>query len=279
MPFSARPWPLVVCLPLCLAVCVAAAAAPDDDELVAGLVPYELPADTNDITSLTPKQAKIMLASFGGVHTVEFVLRDNRRVTTYGLPLNGLQTLSADTAKVLARGFRPNGVNQGQGVLALNGLTQLEADAARVLATSRATTLFLNGLPTLSADAAAAITRFKGQITLDGLATLSPEAARALAQAPGWDGWLPGVVSFEAPDSVAVAAALAAHRGPLCLPNLKRISAKTLSALIAKEDVEIPLIEYLELIPEPDGSENDDFVVPPGFQARQERERLEKRQR
>jgi hypothetical protein len=32
--------------------------------------------------------------------------------------------------------------------------------------------------------------------------------------------------------------------------------------LLEKEDVEIPLIETLELIPEPDDSPTDDFVIP-----------------
>jgi hypothetical protein len=41
--------------------------------------------------------------------------------------------------------------------------------------------------------------------------------------------------------------------------------------LIEKEDVEIPLIETLELIPEPDGSPNDDFVIPEQFENRQQR--------
>jgi hypothetical protein len=66
-----------------------------------------------------------------------------------------------------------------------------------------------------------------------------------------------------------VAKALATRKGPLALPNLKKISPKTLSALIEKEDVDIPLIETLELIQEPDGSATEDFVVPEGFQARQ----------
>jgi hypothetical protein len=77
------------------------------------------------------------------------------------------------------------------------------------------------------------------------------------------------LLSTEVADSVAVAKALATRKGPLALPNLKKISPKTLSALIEKEDVDIPLIETLELIQEPDGSATEDFVVPEGFQARQ----------
>jgi len=33
------------------------------------------------------------------------------------------------------------------------------------------------------------------------------------------------------------------------------------------------LIETLELIPEPDGSPTEDFVIPEGFQERQQRQR------
>ena len=69
--------------------------------------------------------------------------------------------------------------------------------------------------------------------------------------------------------SSILAAALAKRKGPLSLPNLTKISPKTLTALIEKEDVEIPLIETLELIQEPDGSPADDFVSPKGLQSRQ----------
>ena len=77
------------------------------------------------------------------------------------------------------------------------------------------------------------------------------------------------ITAFESTDSVAIARVFAAVNGPLALPNLKRISPKTLTALIEKKDVVIPLLETLEMIPEPDGSPTDDFIVPPGFQARQ----------
>jgi hypothetical protein len=90
-----------------------------------------------------------------------------------------------------------------------------------------------------------------------------------LAASTSWTGSLPGLTAFVAPDAVAVATALAARKGPLQLPNLQNISPKTLTALIAKEDVEIPLIETLELIPEPDGSVTDDFVIPEDFAERQ----------
>jgi hypothetical protein len=86
-----------------------------------------------------------------------------------------------------------------------------------------------------------------------------------------WSGELPGLTAFEAADSVAVAAALATRKGRLSLPKLAKISPRTLTALIVKEDVDIPRIETLELIPEPDGAATDDFVIPERFQERQRR--------
>jgi hypothetical protein len=121
----------------------------------------------------------------------------------------------------------------------------------------------------ITAEVVATLDEGKGWTgVLPALAVLTPEVAAALAASKKWNGQLPGLTGFTAADSVAVAKALASRQGPLALPNLKKISPKTLSALIEKEDVEIPRIETLELIPEPDGSPTDDFVVPEGFQQR-----------
>ena len=49
----------------------------------------------------------------------------------------------------------------------------------------------------------------------------------------------------------------------------EKLSSKTLTTLIEKEDVEIPLLETLDLIQEPEGSPTEDFVIPKGFEARQ----------
>jgi hypothetical protein len=78
----------------------------------------------------------------------------------------------------------------------------------------------------------------------------------------GLDHELPGIIAIDSPDAVDIAKALAKRKGPLALPNLKKISPKTLTALLKKEDIEIPLIETLELIQEPDGSVTEDFVIP-----------------
>ncbi len=59
----------------------------------------------------------------------------------------------------------------------------------------------------------------------------------------------------------------------MALPSLKRISPKTPSARIAKEDGEIPVIETLQLIRETDGSTTDDFMIPKEFEERQKQQR------
>ena len=100
---------------------------------------------------------------------------------------------------------------------------------------------------------------------LEGLTMLDADTAKAVASSQAWDGQLLNLTTIDSPDSVAIAQALATRKGPLSLPKIKKISPKTLTALIEKEDVQIPLIETLELIPEPDGGETDDFVVPKGF--------------
>jgi hypothetical protein len=178
------------------------------------------------------------------------------------LSLNGLTTLSAAAAEALAQ-HQPSG-------LRLSGLTTLSDEAAKALAEHKGN-LSLDGLTTVSADAAKALGQHQGDLSLAGLTRLSAEAAKALAAADKWSGFLPRVTAFDSPDAVAVAEALATKKGPLNLPSLRKISPMTLTALIQKGDVEIPLIETLELIPEPDGSGTDDFVIPEGFQQRRKR--------
>ena len=171
-----------------------------------------------------------------------------------------MTTIDADTAKALA-GFKGAIHNKPKRVgnlvvdepgmdicLRLHGLTTLDAATAKALAGSKA-----------------------WDVRLPNLATLDAEAAKTLAAAQKWDGQLPKLTTLDSPDSIAVAQALATRKGPLSLPNLEKISPKTLTVLIEKQDVEIPLIETLEFIPEPDGSGNDDFVIPEWLEERQMR--------
>ena len=203
------------------------------------------------------------------------------------LRLNGLTTLDADIAKTLA-GFKGR-------YLYLDGLIALDAATAKALAEFKGQLLSLNGLTTLDADIAKTLAEFKGQELFLGLTSLDADLAKTLAGSTAWDGRVPklttldidiaktlaaldkwdgnlsSIVAIESPDSVEIAAALATRKGPLSLPNLKKISPKTLTALIEKEDVKIPLIETLELIQEPDGSPTEDFMIPKGFESRQKR--------
>jgi hypothetical protein len=200
-------------------------------------------------------------------------LRDNRLMCTVFaamvletplvLDLSAVEQLEPDVAGVLAK---------FSGLLDLSGITDVSADEVplpRSLMRTPAWRGDLRRVARLDAEAAKALAEFKGDmLVLSGLKTLDADTARALAAIGAWDGQLLSVTAFDSPDSVAIAKALASRKGPLVLPNLKRISPKTLSALIEKEDIDIPLIETLELIPEPDGSATDDFVIPERFRKR-----------
>jgi len=147
---------------------------------------------------------------------------------------------------------------------------ELEIENKRSAQWTLSNCLPLKGLKSLDPDTAKALAGYdKGPLVLSGLTTLDADTARALAAIDTWNGQLPGLTAFESSDSIAIAKALATRKGSLSLPNLKRISPKTLSALITKEDVEIPLIEKLELIPESDGGGTEDFVIPKEFEERQ----------
>jgi hypothetical protein len=73
---------------------------------------------------------------------------------------------------------------------------------------------------------------------------------------------LPNLKRLDYPESRAVAKVLADAPGRLSLPHLEAVSPATLLALVRKQDVDIPEVEQLQLIPEPDGSPTDDFVDP-----------------
>jgi hypothetical protein len=128
--------------------------------------------------------------------------------------------------------------------------------------------LYLDGLTTLDAETAKGFANVMF-LNLAGLSALDARTAKVLAASPKWNGQLPKITTLDTPDSVVVAKALATRKGPLSLPSLKKISPKTLSALIEKRDVEIPLVATLEFIAEPDGSETDDFVIPAWLEERQ----------
>lgn len=176
--------------------------------------------------------------------------------------LPAVKTLSPEAARALASFVSTFGDLQ------LPGLTSLEPEVAGALAKCPRWVPSFPALSKIEPAAVAALAGSKRPVSLTGLKTLTPEVAAALAACRPWNGTL-GLASFDAPDSVAVAAALARRQGSLSLPRLRRISTKTLTALLAKADVTIPPIETLTLIAEPDGSPADDVVIPEEFQRRQ----------
>jgi hypothetical protein len=153
--------------------------------------------------------------------------------------------------------------------------------AQKLVETFNGNDLYLNGLTALDADTAKALAEFTGQEL--SMADQANEAffknnpftlETALAWAAVSGGNL-AITAFDTPDSVAIAQVLSTRKGPLTLRNLKKISPKTLSALIEKRDVQIPIIETLELIQEPDGSVTEDFVIPGWLEERQKIQRLQ----
>jgi hypothetical protein len=224
----------------------------------------ELPEDTNKIESLTADDAKKLIAREEAKEKEEEAeLEEDEIRKMKCLQLAGLKQLEANVAKVLA--------DYNGELLWLNGLPALDATAAKALAEFKGH-LWLHGVAALDTEASKALADFKGESFSLGLTTLDTHTAKALASNAKWDGQLPCFTAFESPDSIAVARALAARKGSLSFSGLKKISPKTLSALIEKDDVEIPLIETLELIQEPDGSVTEDFVIPESFQKGQQKQ-------
>ena len=288
----------------------------------------ELPNDTTAITSLTPEQARLVVAEALPACVLQrhpeksdreraAMLANKETAEIYEswatLRLNGLTTLDAQTAKVLAT-FKgvldldglPALDPEAAGLLAkanckwlrLRGLTTLSPETARelvksrlqahaislpqldtldvatakVLATFKGQELILRGLVAIDVDVAKALTEYRGRLPL-GLTTLDPETVKALAAAGFRERLsLDGLATLDAD----TAKALSHYKGSLSLPNLKNISPKTLSALIEKRDVEIPLVETLELINEPDGSPTEDFVIPEWLESREKERNLTK---
>lgn len=177
--------------------------------------------------------------------------------------LDGLKTLSDAQAELLGR---------HEGTLSLNGLPTLSDEAARSLLRHRGP-LQLAGLRDVSNETLALILQDPnlGPTWVASLRSLSPKLARGLVASPHWDGTLAGITAFEAPDSFAIAQILSTRKGPLRLPQLKRISPRALFVLLDAEDVVVPAVQTLDLIPEPDGSPNDDFVLPKSAEERQNR--------
>ena len=178
--------------------------------------------------------------------------------------LNGPTTLSEPQARSLAR-FK------GQ-LLAIDSLPTLTPEAARALAEFQGKDLMLDGLTAVDADTAQALAGFKGDVRLMGLKSLSLDTARFVYERRPQKNlgmFFRGLTALDTPDAEQVARYLAGCEGNLVLPSLQKISPKALNALLAKQDIVLPPIDSLELIPEPDGSPTVKVVIPEGFEERQ----------
>jgi hypothetical protein len=141
--------------------------------------------------------------------------------------------------------------------LSLSGLEETPAELARLLPEFACKKLSLSLFP--------------WEINLGRTQPVTPADARlvaAYAARLGKTFELSGITGFETPDAVEIANTLAASTGSLSIPNLKRVSPKSLTALIEKGNIELPPIESIELIQEPDGGPTDDFVIPGDFPGR-----------
>jgi hypothetical protein len=202
----------------------------------------------------------------------------------FGLDFPSLTTLDAETAAALAAYKNWSGqlpkltaldaettqaLAAWKGGLRLCGLTELNADTAAMLVACEGWDGMLPAITALDAETTQALAAWKGGLTLCGLTELNADTAAMLVACEGWDGMLPAVTALEAPDSVAVARTLASCKRPIFLPNLRKISPQALQSLVEKDDVLIPLLDDIEMIPEPDGRASDDFVIPEGFRERQ----------
>ncbi len=218
------------------------------------------------------------------------------KATAWDGRLSSLSSLSDDAAEALA-GFEGKSLDLGpvplsdRAVAALAGfrgsalglfVPRLSAESVRALATFPGERLSLTGLEEPPAGLAELLPEFTcknvslhpWEWNLGRTRPVTPADARLLAAyAPrlGKTCVLPGITGFETPDAVEIAMILAASRGALSIPNLERISSRTLAALIRTGNVELPPIEVIELISEPDGGFSDDFVVPEDFPTRKRR--------
>jgi hypothetical protein len=197
------------------------------------------PAGTDTIESLTPEQAKALVAEWPGIQ-----YRKKLKGSEVGLgdclPLNALKTLDPATAQALA-GW--------EGALFLDGLTELDAETAKALGEFQGFFLSLDGLTTLDADVAKALVaaraargRQEGRLNLNGLTALDADTAQELQGFTELG--LEGLTTLDAD----TAEALAANGDALILKGLTTLDAETAEALAAaRRDLYLDGLTTLDL--------------------------------
>jgi hypothetical protein len=271
-----------------------------DAEAARGLAAFRGNLELDGLTEIDPETAAALATYAGpklslrGLKTLSAEAAEQlAKAKAWDGGLSSLRSLSDEAAAALA-GFK------GKGLL-ISGVP-LSDQAVRALAGFRGSSLYLI-VPRLSDESVRALAAFKGDsLSLAGLveppaelARLLPEFACKKLSLHPWEYYLgsrqpvtpadarlvaaytgrlgktcvlPGITGFETPDAVEVAEILAAAPGSLSIPNLERVSPRTLTALIENGNIELPPSESLELIAEPDGSFTDDFVIPENYPAR-----------
>jgi hypothetical protein len=274
-----------------------------DAEAARGLAAFKGELELDGLTEIDPATAAA-LAKYAGPKLSLRGLRTLSAETAAELAkakqwdgrLSSLRELS-DQAAVALAGFEGKGLEisgtplSGRAVLAISRfqgsylfivVPRLTDGTTRALAGFSGDRLSLVGLDEPPAALAELLPEFQCKTlslhpwewNLGRTRPVTPADARLAAAYAGRLGKtcvLPGIEGLETPVAVEVATILAAAPGSLSIPNLRRASPRTLAALIERGNVELPPIEAIELIPEPDGSSGDDFVIPEDFPARTRR--------
>ena len=272
-----------------------------DAEAARGLAAFRGNLELDGLTEIDPETAAALATyagpnlSLAGLKTLSAkTAAELAKAKSWNGGLRSLRSLSDEAAAALA-GFEGKGLTitgvplSDRAVQALAGfrgaslyliVPRLSDESVRALAAFKGESLSLAGLEEPPAELAGLLPEFAcknlslhpWEFYLGGKQPVTPADARLVAAYAGRLGKtcvLPKITGFETPDAVEVAEILAAAPGSLSIPNLKRVSPRTLTALIEKGNIELPPIEFIELIQEPDGSPTDDFMVPKGFQLRQ----------
>ncbi len=274
----------LVAVMVCASVAVGAKAAETE---------WQIPEDTSTIESLTPEQARKLVAttdvklslSINGLTTLDTeTAKALAELQGDSLYLEGLTTLSPATAKALAS-LKPslslNGLTTltpeaatalakyGGPCLLLDGITTLSDETAKALADYECKILSICGLTTLSEVAATALAKYQGEwLLLNGLATLAPNVAKAIAEFSGRTLSIGGLTSLDAETARALAAAKAWNGS---LPNITAfdmpnsveiatILATTKRRLKLPNLRRIPPRAYKALL------QNEDSEIPPRFE-------------
>ena len=271
-----------------------------DAEAARGLAAFRGNLELDGLTEIDPETAAALATYAGpklslrGLKTFSAEAAEQlAKAKAWDGGLSSLRSLSDEAAAALA-GFEGKGLFipgvplSDRAVQALAGfrgsslyliVPRLSDESVRALATFKGDNLSLAGLEEPPAE----LTRLLPEFTCKKLSLhpwewnlgrtrpVTPADARLVAAYAGRLGKtcvLPGITGFETPDAVEIADALAASTGSLSIPNLKRVSPRSLTALIEKGNIELPPIEFIELIQEPDGGPTDDFVIPDNFPER-----------